>query len=129
MPDVGQWNPRVNELKTEHLNMLTDASQMLYETTLGLREDQLATLRPVLVQSNSSWESAGSSVESSTVINWIKALVVLEETISGFEFGDKSPVIVLFRILKQRRDIPPNFINWIRQHTSNRFLPYGNLLK
>ena len=40
-----------------------------------------------------------------------------------------SPVIWLCRELKKRGAFPdPELIQWIKENTDNKFLPYGNLL-
>lgn len=129
MSDVGQWNPKSVELDVIHAKLLTKAAGNLEETNLGLDEDELGALRPVLRRERSAWESVATSQESELLVGWIKALTLLERDVTGFELGDKSPVITLHRILKSRSDLPHDLNEWIKQHTNNRFLPYGNLFE
>ena len=129
MSDVGQWNPKSVELGVIHEKLLTKAAGSLQETNLGLDADELGTLRPVLRRERQVWQSFATAQESELLIGWIKALTLLERDVTGFELGDKSPVITLHRILKSRNDLPDDLNDWIKQHTNNRFLPYGNLFE
>lgn len=127
MADVGKWNPKSVELGVVHEKLLTKATSNLQKTNLGLDSDELGMLRPVLQRDQTAWESFAIPQESELLVNWIKVLTILERDVSGFELGDKSPVITIHRILKSRNDIPDDLNDWIKQHTRNRFLPYGNL--
>ena len=129
MSDVGQWNPKSVELDVIHKKLLSKAAENLQETNLGLDADELGTLRPVLRRERPVWESFAITQDSELLVGWIKALTLLERDVTGFELGDKSPVITLHRILKSRNDLPDDLNDWIKQHTNNRFLPYGNLFE
>ena len=129
MSDVGQWNPKSVELDAVHAKLLTKAAANLQETNLGLDENELGTLRPVLRRERPVWESFASAQESELLVGWVKALTLLERDVTGFELGDKSPVITLHKILKSRGNLPNGLTDWIKQHTNNRFLPYGNLFE
>ena len=44
------------------------------------------------------------------------------------EAGAQSPVIALAAELRRRHAYPDDFTAWIKAHSSNRFLPHGNLM-
>ena len=62
------------------------------------------------------------------LVGWARALTLAEESIPGCEGGAKSPVIALARLLRSRGDYPHDLTPWIKQVSSNRFLPYGSLM-
>ena len=45
----------------------------------------------------------------------------------SWQAGAKSPVVPLVKVLKQRGKFDPALARWIKDHTTNRFLPYGDL--
>ena len=127
MPELGQWNPKVVELTREHGRLLTKAASNLDATNLGLSATELGDLRPVLQKERKTWESFVENESADTIVGWIKSLTLLERDVSGFEFGDRSPVITLYRILNQREQLPADLLAWIKNHTTNRFLPFGSV--
>lgn len=73
-----------------------------------------------------SWQSACESLDNQQIHHLIRFFTLAEMQLSGWEAGDKSPVISLVKILKSRDAFPEkDFIRWIKQNTDNRFLPYG----
>ena len=45
-----------------------------------------------------------------------------------WEAGNKSPVIPLVKILKERGDFEADLRKWIKSNTKNRYLPNGSAL-
>jgi len=128
MSNIGQWNPNASTLASVHGQLLSKGARKLESPNLGLSQDELANLRPVIRQSGETWESFIIEQPSQILVDWIKVLTILEKDVSGFELGDKSPVITLYRILKHREELPEDLLSWIKAHSNNRFLPYGSLL-
>lgn len=55
--------------------------------------------------------------------------VISEMTQPGFEAGDKSPAIWVFRHLKSENNLPDKaVIRHLKSLTDNRFIPYGSVL-
>ncbi len=62
------------------------------------------------------------------VVALIRLFTMAESALPGWKAGDASPVIPLAAVLKQRGSYPADLTAWIRAHSDNRFLPYGNLM-
>ena len=128
MSDVGSWEPDEPALADVHRKILDAASKALGEPQLGLSAEQQNSIRQAVRASAESWRDFAQEQSSAEIINWIRALTRAEMTLTGFELGARSPVIALIRLLKQRGEYPDDLTEWVKEHTDNRFLPYGSLL-
>ena len=126
MSGIESWDPSVSELKDEHAIALRRAAKMLDQLASLSNEDQ-TLLRPTMQFSGKLWRSFCQGISSEEISDWIRVLTRLERDCNGFEAGDKSPVLVLIRVLRERGNLPDGLFNWIRQNSNNRFLPYGSL--
>ena len=68
------------------------------------------------------------AVDSAGLIALIRFFTLAEQELPGWEAGSKSPAIACARELRLRGRYPADLTAWIRDHTDNRFLPYGSLL-
>ena len=128
MSDVGQWDPTASVLTQRHKRLLENAADQLDADDLGLSPDEQALMRPVMQLDKSSWLGFCEAVADEDIIRWIKVFTLLEERLSGFEGGAKSPVIALVNELKNRNSYPVELTAWVKANSSNRFLPYGSLM-
>ena len=127
MSDVGSWEPDEPALADVHRKILDAASKALGEPQLGLSAEQQNSIRQAVRASAESWRDFAQERSSAEITNWIRALTRAEMMLSGFELGARSPVIALIRLLKQRGEYPDDLTEWVKEHTDNRFLPYGSL--
>ncbi len=127
MSDVGSWEPDEPALADVHRKILDAASKALGEPQLGLSAEQQNSIRQAVRASAESWRDFAQEQSSAEITNWIRALTRAEMTLTGFELGARSPVIALIRLLKQRGEYPDDLTEWVKEHTDNRFLPYGSL--
>ncbi|MBN84868.1 MAG: hypothetical protein MK295_03515 [Pseudomonadales bacterium] len=127
MSDVGSWEPDEPALADVHRKILDAASKALGEPQLGLSAEQQNSIRQAVRASAESWRDFAQEQSSAEITNWIRALTRAEMMLSGFELGARSPVIALIRLLKQRGEYPDDLTEWVKEHTDNRFLPYGSL--
>ena len=127
MAEVGQWYPDVGQVGSQHAALLSKVALNLGNSDFGLSQHDTEQLRVGVNLNLEKWRVFIRDVDSQTLVDWMKALTVLERDLSGFELGDRSPVIAFYRELKNRDAVPEGFVKWIRAHTTNRFLPYGNL--
>lgn len=128
MTDVEQWDPTKNSLGDVHRAILSKAAVQLERGGLCLTDTDQTELRSVLLLASSSWEKFVATTDEETLVGWIKVLTICEQEYSGFDCGAKSPVIPLVRVLRKRNAYPNDLTIWIKSHSRNRFLPYGNLL-
>ena len=87
----------------------------------------MSRLRPVMQLGADAWATFAENVDEKMIVKWIKVLCLCEERFFGFECGPRSPVIFLARELRKRGRYPKDLTLWIRNHSSNKFLPYGSL--
>jgi hypothetical protein len=127
---IGTWDPaKSSSLTLERLQeLLTQIS--------GLEENALAaSLSDEFIRSNSqlmrldaiSWQVAEQLTEDDLVA-LVRFFTLAEMQLSGWEAGNRNPVIPLVRILKQRDQFSPELRKWIKASTDNRYLPYGSAL-
>ena len=81
----------------------------------------------VMTVGSAAWESA-RALDSDTAISLVRFFTLVEEQVSGWEAGNKSPVISLVKILKERGDFEADLRKWIKANTKNRYLPYGSAI-
>ena len=127
---IGTWDPA----KSPSLTL--ERLQELLTQISGLEENALsASLNDEFIRSNSqlmkldatSWQVAEQLMEDDLVA-LVRFFTLAEMQLSGWEAGNRNPVIPLVRILKQREQFSPELRKWIKASTDNRYLPYGSAL-
>lgn len=128
MDGVERWNPAIKSLAVVRKEILDKAASAIDDPAFGLSDDELASLRSAVQIDAEEWAKLAGEAEVEDVIGWIRVLTLAETQLSGFETGARSPVIPMFRCLKERNALPADLHTWIRSNSSNRFLPYGSLM-
>ncbi len=129
MSDIGSWEPQPTfELDEQVLARLLHAASALQEDELSFSADEIKALAPVMTLSAEHWRRESESLSSEKVVALIRLFTLAETRLTGWQAGDKSPVIALAETLKHRGQYPADLTAWIRAHSDNRFLPYGNLM-
>ena len=126
MSDVESWDPSAADLSVQHKASLGRAVGYL-ESMNELPEEDQTLLRPTMQVGADVWRNFCESVADEELVNWIRVLTLLERDCGGFEAGANSPVLTLISVLKARGTLPKGLFKWIRDHSENRFLPYGSL--
>jgi hypothetical protein len=95
------------------------------ETLLGGDESQrLAGLMRV---DHALWTQLAGTLSGEELQHLIRFFAVAE-ALTGCEAGAQSPVIPLARALRKRGEkLPRELLQWLKQVSDNRFLPYGPL--
>jgi hypothetical protein len=88
---------------------------------------ELASESWVMTAGPAAWGATGT-LDSDTIISLIRLFTLVEEQVSAWEAGNKSPVIPLVKILKERGDFEAELRKWIKSNTKNRYLPNGSAL-
>jgi len=88
---------------------------------------ELANENWVMKAGPTAWEAA-RALDSDMAISLVRLFTLVEEQVSGWEAGNKSPVISLAKILKERGDLEADLRKWIKSNTKNRYLPHGSAL-
>ena len=74
------------------------------------------------------WEKFTQSSSVDDVIRLIRLATLAEMRYASMQCGAKSPVIKLVKILKSKAAFSDQLQQWIKSVTTNRYLPYGDLM-
>ncbi len=127
MTDVQEWSPSPNKLDATHARVLSELSEILELETLNVSAQQAGILESALSCPAEAWIDFAQDYSDQELVGWIKALTLWEAYHEAMNLGAKSPVIPLARVLRQRGSYSNSVTRWIRQHSDNRFLPYGSV--
>lgn len=137
MTDIDSWDPN-----QEKENASKQIDQQALLQFIGISESGLLgaldqQLTPEDVESNrylmkrhkDEWASISENFSNDQLVHLIRFFTLAEVQLVGWEAGSLSPVIWLCRALKKRGAFPDHeLIQWIKDNTDNKFLPYGNIL-
>lgn len=93
---------------------------------LVLPAERVAFFAPLVVHKD--WPQAAEQLSDEDLHNLARIFTVGEKQFPSWSAGDKSAVISIVQVLKQRGAFTVEDKKWIKAHTDNRFLPHGNLL-
>jgi hypothetical protein len=136
---VENWDPNAakpdlgaRHLAPDQLARLLEAACRLNTPRFGLDAGAAGELAPLARHGTDGagvdWARAAQPLGDDDVIALIRFFTLAESTLSGWESGDRSPVIPLARELKRRGSYPTELTAWIKANSQNRFLPYGSLM-
>ncbi|MGB1141696.1 MAG: hypothetical protein ACPG1A_12405 [Halioglobus sp.] len=132
---IGSWDPSAGadtspaELTPDLLARLAGFSRSdgLADLSEALDDAEKQSLSALMSMDHDAWRSAGEPLDSDELVHLIRFFAVAEN-LPGWEAGDKSPVIPLAKILRQRGErLDRDMLLWLREVNENRFLPYGPL--
>jgi predicted nucleic acid-binding Zn ribbon protein len=127
---IGTWEPaKSSSLTVERLQELLTQISSLEENALtaSLNDDFIRSNSQLMKLDAISWQVAEQLAEDDLVA-LIRFFTLAEMQLSGWEAGNRSPVIPLVKILKQRNQFSQELRKWIKTSTDNRYLPYGSAL-
>jgi hypothetical protein len=130
---VGVWKPGENAESKVVGPALLGRFFQLSKAPLGVLDAgmldtaEVANENWVMRVGPAAWKGAWA-LDSDAVISLVRLFTLLEEQVSGWEAGDKSPVISLVKVLKKRGDFEADLRKWIKSNSKNRYLPYGSAM-
>lgn len=127
MSDVQNWDPTLYTLGQKHRDLLNIVVARTTKHHLQLTPEQLDTLRVIFLIDARAWADFAVDKTDEELVSWIELFTLCPEQYSGFDRGANSPVIPLVRVLRHRGTYPPQLTKWIKQQSTNRFLPHGSL--
>ncbi len=132
---LGTWDPNL-----QTTNATTIDSTLLHRFITMSNNSQLEQLSELLSdeekqqhaslmkQEQANWQQVAESFNNQQLEDLMRFFTVAEK-IPGWEAAEKSPVIWLGKILKQRGvGINRDLAIWIKQHSNNQYLPHGPLM-
>ena len=132
---VGSWEPESAsaELTTDVLARLCRAAGDLEAPAFGLEPAEVDRLAPYARDggpgSPVDWAAAAIALDDAQIVALVRLFTRAEMAFPGWKGADRSPVIALAALLKQRGAFPAGLTAWIRANSDNRFLPYGSLMR
>ncbi|MCF7980610.1 MAG: hypothetical protein K9K86_01395 [Pseudomonadales bacterium] len=136
MASIGNWDPNQDQkdksIIDQHILQrfiaISEAGQ-LAQLNQQLSQQEIDDNRPLMKTHKDVWAQAAEKLNNEQLIQLVRFFTLAEEQLPGWEAGSLSPVIWLCRTLKSRGAFPDqDLIQWIKQNSSNKFLPYGNIL-
>lgn len=136
MASIGNWDPNQDQkdksIIDQHILQrfiaISEAGQ-LAQLNQQLSQQEIDDNRSLMKTHKDVWAQAAEKLNNEQLIQLVRFFTLAEEQLPGWEAGSLSPVIWLCRTLKSRGAFPDqDLIQWIKQNSSNKFLPYGNIL-
>lgn len=126
---VGSWDPGSRPITSADVDRLLLAAGHLEVPDFGLSAEEIARFAALARHGGPvDWQAATAELLSAHIVELIRLFTLAEMRFAGWESGARSPVVPLVATLKERGEYPPTLTRWIKDHTSNRFLPHGSLL-
>jgi hypothetical protein len=84
--------------------------------------------QPIMHADKTSWFDKKEQLSTADVIALIKFFTLAEMQLSNWTAEEKSPVIWLTKILRQKgKTLDKDLLLWIKSYSDNKFLPNGAL--
>lgn len=74
-----------------------------------------------------AWPDALAPLADEDLIALVRFFTLAEARYPGWESGERSPVIPIATVLRDRGAFTAELKRWVRSNTRNRFLPHGSL--
>lgn len=129
---AGVWNPSTDLPDNAHSLLLKWSSlgdkEKLPEIIAAFDETTVENIMPFMKQETAYWQQMLADYSTDQIRQLIYFFTLAEELHSALYAGNKSPVIVLNKMLKQAKaPLSKDDLLWIKQHSSNRFIPNGSI--
>lgn len=132
---LGSWNPTEGEslsyrIDPDILASCCDFAASERWANLASWEQQLpAEASQMMKLSAAEWKPVLETLDEQSLIALTRFFTVAEQQLPHWHGGDKSPVIWISRLLKQRgTPLSRDMVLWIKGNSDNRFLPNGPIL-
>lgn len=134
---LGSWNPADGKETVQYTldtnllqQIITWIQHPTWQTELSDLVKQLPAGSNQMMKLDSTvWIDGANGFARSELWSLIQFFTLLEQQEALFHAGDKSPVIGLNKLLKQRGEaLTRDEVLWIKANTDNRYLPNGPLL-
>ncbi len=132
---IGSWDPSVgqsgdaNGISADWLHRCVafSAADQLHELSQHIDPDDVQRHASLMQRELEDWATVAAGFTSDELRHLVRFYTVAE-ALPGWKAGHKSPVIAFARQLRERGEkLDRELLLWIREHSDNRFLPYGPL--
>lgn len=122
--DAWQPVPQITSIDSAALERLVSVAAQAAEGNLTT---DLDWIQPFAQMNHSAWSPAIAQLDTDKMISLIKLFTMVEKQ-AGWDLAEKSAVIPLFKALRKEVGIDRALVQWVKDHTDNKFLPFGPLL-
>ena len=126
------WQPvkalsSIDESSVEKLNTLAQQfTQNQYQFS-SVKDDDCQWLSTLSQASHDAWVKVASQLNAQQLEPAIKLLTVIEQE-KDLGLAERSVVIVLFKQYKKLEGINRELVQWVKEHSDNKFLPFGPIM-
>ena len=126
------WQPvkalsSIDESSVEKLNTLAQQfTQNQYQFS-SVKDDDCQWLSTLSQASHDAWVKVASKLNAQQLEPAIKLLTVIEQE-KDLGLAERSVVIVLFKQYKKLEGINRELVQWVKEHSDNKFLPFGPIM-
>ena len=121
---VDSWQPvsKPHSLDSDQLKKLLSLANEGTDLT-----PELDWIQPFAQMDKAKWLEVAQTLSDSEIISLIK-LFTQSESEASWDLGEKSAVIPLFKVLRKQSGIDRELVQWVKEHTDNKYLPFGPLM-
>lgn len=132
---INTWQPLDSKSATLDLTLLQHFAelglqvlQQPYELNTVVNAEQQKQAQSWLNLPESAWQDSIKQLPVTALLPLAAFFTLAEMQLNGWQCGDQNPAIWLFRWLRQQQQPNKEDILKLKQLTTNRFIPYGNVL-
>lgn len=126
---TGTWTPDTAPLAFPEAALLAAIELHQAETFPSHVPETVAELQPWMTRTQQEWQPHLEKHSDDALFQLARFFTLAEHHWPEWTAGAKNPAIWVCKILKQRERFPDKTLTtWIREHSDNRFIPYGNAL-
>jgi hypothetical protein len=126
---IDYWTPDADDGNIPNQALKAAIEVSLYDPFPTAELPSVAALKGWMSKPFSLWSDTLASLDVEQLNALVRFFTLAEANWTDWQGGDKNPAIWACKILKKHQAFPDkSFIEWIRAHSDNRFIPYGNVL-
>ena len=93
-----------------------------------LTKEEIVKHQAIMLQPKEQWLAISEKLTSDDLITLLRFFTLAEVIYPNWQAEDKSPVISLTKLLRQRGNkMDKSLLKWIEANNPNKFVPYGYL--
>lgn len=121
---VDSWEPvpQPQSIQPDQLEKLLQLASESVDLT-----PELNWIQPFAQLEKAKWMEIAQSLTEQQLVDLIK-LFTLVEAQGNWDLAEKSAVIPLFKVLRKQAGIDKALVQWVKEHTDNKYLPFGPLM-
>ena len=126
------WQPvqAPSSLDENSINKLNTLAQQFTQNQYDfatLNSDDATWLSTTMQAKHEAWLDVAGKLNADDLISAIQLLTVIEQE-KNLGLAERSPVIVLFKQYKKMAGINRELVQWVKEHSENKYLPFGPIM-